>query len=125
MAFNPISGKDGSVVINNGSDVEYAFGKWSVPMKAGLPKVNNFTSDFQQLVAGLTSGTINLEGPYDGGNMPLTVGTKYTFKLNFNGSIQLSVPAIVETVEPSQDVDDAARVKVTAQSTGSFTAAIV
>lgn len=121
MPFNPIGGPSGSVTVGG---VTYAFGKWRVSFKGGLPKVNNFTSAFQQLVAGLTSGTITLEGPYDGGNMPLSVLTSYVFVCKFSNSITLTIPALVESIDPSQDIEDAARVSVTAQTSGSFTASI-
>jgi hypothetical protein len=119
MAF--IAGTSGSVLVGG---VAYAFGKWRFAMKAGLPKVNNFTSAYQQLVAGLISGTLTLEGPYDAGNMPIAAGTSYAFTLKFSAAVTLTVTCYVEDITPSQDIEDAARVTVTAQSTGSFTAAI-
>lgn len=121
MPANFISGTSGSVLV---AGVAYAFGKWRFQMKSGLPKVNNFTSAYQVLVAGLLSGTLTLEGPYDGGNMPLAAGTSYAFTLKFSNAITLTVTAFVEDITPSQDIEDAARISVTAQSTGSFTAAI-
>jgi hypothetical protein len=121
MPFNPIGGPSGSVLVGG---VAYAFGKWRFSMKTGLPRVNNFTSAYQLLVAGLTSGTLTLDGPYDGGNMPLTSGTSYAFTLRFSGAISLLVTALVGEIGPSQDIEDAARVTVTAESNGSFTAAI-
>lgn len=118
---NFISGTSGSVLVGG---VAYSFGKWRFQMKAGLPRVNNFTTGYQVLVAGLLSGTLTLEGPYDGGNMPLAAGTSYAFTLKFSNAITLSVTCYVEDITPSQDIEDAARISVTAQSTGSFTAAI-
>lgn len=120
MAF--ISGKEGHVKV---STVEYKFGKWKASFKTNLPKVNNFTSAYQQLVSGLTSATLTIEGPYDNTAMAFTAGTEYTFLLGFTNTVELSVPAIVESIESSQDIEDAARVTITAQSTGTFTAAIV
>lgn len=122
MPANFIGGTSGSVLVGG---VAYSFGKWRLQMKGGLPKVNNFTSAFQQLVAGLTSATLTLDGPYDGGNMPLAVLTAYAFTLKFSPAITLVVTAMVEDITPSQDIEDAARISVTAQSTGSFTAAVV
>lgn len=122
MPFNPIAGPSGSVTVGG---VAYAFGKWRLSLKAGLPKVNNFTSAYQQLVTGLYSATLTLEGPYDGGNMPLTVGTSYAFVCKFNSTYTITVTALVESIDPSQDIEDAARITVTAQSTGSFTLSTV
>lgn len=121
MPFNPIGGPSGSVLIGG---VPYAFGKWRCPIKTGLPRVNNFTSAFQQLVAGLTSGTITLDGPYDGGNMPLTSGQSYEFTLKFSNAISLTLTALVGEIVPSQDIEDAARISITAESSGTFTASI-
>jgi hypothetical protein len=56
--------------------------------------------------------------------MPLTSGTSYAFTLRFSGAISLLVTALVGEIGPSQDIEDAARVTVTAESNGSFTAAI-
>jgi hypothetical protein len=121
MPFNPVGGPSGSVLVGG---VAYAFGKWRISMKTGLPRVNNFTSAYQQLVAGLTSATISIDGPYDGGNMPLTAGTSYAFTLRVNGAISLVVTALVGEINPSQDIEDAARISITAESNGSFTAAV-
>jgi len=121
MAFNPIGGPSGSVLIGG---VVYAFGKWRCPIRTGLPRVNNFTSAFQQLVAGLTSAAITLDGPYDGGNMPLTSGNSYEFTLKFSNAISLVLTARVAEIVPSQDIEDAARISINADSTGSFTASI-
>ena len=121
MPFNPISGTSGSVTVGGAT---YAFGKWRLSLKAGLPKVNNFTSVYQQLVVGLLSATLTLEGPYDGGNMPLTAGTSYVFVCKFSSTYTLTLTALVESIDPSQDIEDAGRVSVTAQTSGSFTASI-
>lgn len=121
MPYNPIGGPSGSVTVGG---VAYAFGKWRASLKTGLPRVNNFTSAYQALVAGLTSATITLEGPYDGGNMPLTAGTSYAFVLKFSNAITLTITALVSEIGPSQDIEDAARIAVTAESNGSFTAAV-
>lgn len=121
-AFNPISGKEGSVQVGTAT---YAFKKWELAMDTNLPVVNNFTSAYQQLVSGVTSGTLTLEGPWDVSNMPLTTGNSYNFTLAVNNSVNLQVTAFVANITPSDDIDDAARVKVTAKTSGSFTAAIV
>lgn len=121
MSFNPISGIYGSVTVGS---TPFALGKWKLSMKTNLPKVNNFTAAFQLLVAGLTSATITASGPYDGGNMPLICGNEYSFTLAYNNTISFVVTAIVESIEPEDDIEDAGRVSITAQSNGVFTAAI-
>ena len=90
-----------------------------------MPKVNNFNGGgFQQVVAGLTGGTINLTGPWDVGNMPLTCGNSYSFTLAVNNTVNILVSAIVNNITIDDDVEDAARVKVSAKTNGSFTAAL-
>lgn len=122
MPDNYISGKTGSVLVGG---VAYAFGKWKLSMKTGLPKVTNFnTGGYQLLVSGITSGTITLEGPYNQGNMPVTCGNSYAFTLTWAPTITIAVTAFVESIEASDDVEGAGHVVVTAQSSGSFTAAI-
>lgn len=121
MPFNPIGGPSGSVLVGG---VPFAFGKWRASLKNALPRVNNFTSAFQQLVKGLTSATLNMEGPYDSGNMPLTVGNSYEFTLKYAPSISLTVNALVGEIGPSQDIEDAGRIAVTAESSGIFVASI-
>ncbi len=121
MSFTPVSGIGASVKIGT---TTYAFEKWKISFKSGLPKVNNFTSVYQQLVGGITSATVTLEGPYDEGNMAFSVGSAVSFILSWDGSTHLTVPVLLESIDPSQDVNDAGRVSVVGQSTGSFTAAI-
>ena len=123
MPFSPKSGTTGYVKLGT---TTYAFGKWKVTFKAGAPKVTNFTgSGYQQLVAGVVSGTLTLTGPYDNGNMPLVAGTTYVFHCGSDTGVELTFSAIVTQIEVDDEVEDACRVNVTAESTGSFTAAIV
>lgn len=122
MAFNPLSGIGASTTVGG---VTYAFAKWKATMKGGQPKVNNFTSVYQQLVAGLLSASLTLEGPYDGGNMPLSVNTSYVFQCKYANAYVLSFTALVETIDTSSDIEDAGRVSVTANTSGAFTAAII
>lgn len=121
MPFAPKSGITGFVKLGS---TTYAFGKWSLAMKAGTPKVTNFTSAYQAVVAGVVSATLTLSGPWDYGNMPLVIGTSYVFHLGLDTGVELSLTAIVSGITPENDVEDAARVTVTAESNGSFTAAI-
>ena len=130
MPANYLSGITGFVAIAaaGGGEMgasDYTFAKWSVSLKTNLPKVNNFSSAFQLLVAGLQDATIQLEGPYNEGNMPLTTGVQYDFFLGWVSGIYLSVPAFVESIDPDNDIDGAPRIKVTAKSSGSFTVSIM
>jgi hypothetical protein len=117
MAF--ASGPSGAVLVGG---VAYALGKWRMSQKAGLPKVNNFTSPYQQLVAGLWSGTITVEGPYNAGSMPMAAGTSYALTLRFTAGVDLTcATAYCESIDPSQDIEDAARITITFQTSGAFT----
>lgn len=120
MAY--VSGTEGSVKIGS---TAYAFGKWKAQMKMILPKVTNFTSSgAQELLSGVKSATITLSGPYNSGAMAFTVGTSYTWLLNFTDAIGLSITARIESIEPDNDVEGNPIINITAQSTGTFTAAI-
>lgn len=121
MPQNPFAGPSGYVQIGS---TRIRFGKWKLTMEGTQPTVNNFESAFQAIVGGLVKATLTFEGAYDGGNMPFTVNTQYTFICGMSASISYPIPAMVKTIEPSQDIDDAGRVTITAQSNGSFTAAI-
>jgi hypothetical protein len=124
MAFNPLAGIQGAVKF---TATAYAFGKWKATIKNKLGDVSNFTGGgYEQWIAGLTGAKITLEGPYDEGNMPITVGNSYSLVLQFTstGPITLSLTALCETIEPSVDVQNPQGITATFQSTGSFTAAI-
>jgi hypothetical protein len=122
MPFTPKSGTTGFVKLGAAT---YAFGKWKLAIKGGTPPVTNFTGGgFQQIVPGVVKGTLTLSGPWDYGNMPLVVNTSYVFHLGLDTGIELVVTAQVSGIEPEDDVEDAARVTVTAESNGAFTAAI-
>lgn len=120
MAF--LSGTTGSVKV--GSTV-YAFDKWRVSMKAGSPKTTNFAgSGFQTLVAGVKSAAITLSGPYDQGAMAVALNTSYAWILGMDTGVSITVTAIVTGIDVDNSVEDAPRVNITAESTGSFTASI-
>lgn len=120
MAFN--AGPSGATLVGG---VAYALGKWRFSQKAALPKVNNFTSGYQELVSGLKSGTITMEGPYNAGAMPMSAGSSYALTLRVVAGVDLLAPtAYCESIDPSQDIDDAARVTMTFQTSGSFSYSI-
>jgi hypothetical protein len=118
-----VSGISGSVQIGA---ISYAFKKWSMDIDTNLPKVNNFLSIFQQLVAGIRSANLTLEGPYyEGSYPPFIGGNLYIFILNFDNAQGLTGDFLIEKMTPSQDVEDAARLHITARSTGNFSYTIV
>lgn len=123
MPFNPLAGKFASVTIGT---TTYAFSGWSASIKNTLGKVTNFTGGgYAQFVPGITEAKITLEGPYDEGNMPFVVGNLYVLILGYTDLITLTVGAICETIEPTVDVEKEQRVKITFQSEGTFTGAIL
>ena len=123
MALNVLAGKSGYV---NTGGASYSFDKWSAPMKTGLPKTTNFNSGgARTLVVGILEGDIDLEGPYDEGNMPFTVGSSYTFHLGYTTGVELVITAVVESITPTVSVEDAQKVSIKAKSNGTFTAVIV
>jgi len=54
--------------------------------------------------------------------MPFTSGVKYTWLLYFSveGSISITVYAFIESLSLDMKVKDAARISITAQSSGEF-----
>jgi hypothetical protein len=138
-----------SVLPPGGYTTTWAFGKWKIDIETTVPKVTNFTAAatfynpvgmvtgvtnitnqtassnvslnaFQQLVQGVTKGTITVEGPYDLGNMPLVSGYEYTFALAVNSALYIYANAFITKLSPSDDIEDAARITVTAESNGYF-----
>ncbi len=123
MADNYLAGKTGFVTIGSTS---YSFAKWKSALKTALVKVTNFTTaGYQLLVAAITSATLTVEGPYNEGNMAFTAGVSYTWVLGFTTMVSLTISAFIEQISVDNDVEGAPRVEITAQSSGSFTAAIV
>lgn len=103
----------------------YAFDKWKIAMRGGAPKVTNFTGGgYQQLVAGVVAGTVTLSGPFNSGSMALAVGTSYAFVLGMTTGVELTVTALVTGIDVEDAVEDAPRITVTAESTGTFTASV-
>jgi hypothetical protein len=125
MSQSFVSGVVGYVQVGTLTTSRYAFKKWTLKMMAALPKMSNFLSSYQRVVAGLISGQLTVEGPYDGNSMAFTAGGSYVWVLGLSASISITVTALIEDITPTNDVDDAPRVTITAQSDGTFTAAIV
>lgn len=124
MSFLAAAGKTGSVMIGT---VSYAYKEWSLSMEEKMIETSNFsTGSYRAYIGGLIGATLDLTGPYDtgpagsGGNNPLVVGTTYTFILNVNSLISYTVSAIVSKIGLTQNIDDCAQLKVSAQVTGSF-----
>jgi hypothetical protein len=121
MPFTPLPGKSASISIG-GSTMN--FSKVSFPMEVKLPEVSNWSSLARLFVAGLYNVKFQVEGPWDSGSMGIALGTTYTVVITWGTAVTTSVSAICEKIEIDQDVDDAARLKITFQSNGTFTASI-
>lgn len=117
-----LSGTSGFVKLGA---TDYAFGKWKIALRSGAPKVTNFTSGgYQEIVGGVIAGTITLNGPYNQGAMALAANTSYVFHLGMDTGVEFSLTARITNLEVDNDTEDAPRVTVTAESSGSFTASI-
>jgi hypothetical protein len=106
----------------------YAFRRWRLPMDIDLPDVTNFTSaGAYTFIPDCYRGIIELEGAYDAGNMPLTLGGLYSFTLGFQPTVPIAlvVPAFVKHVEADIDVKREDILKVTAWSSGPFAAIVI
>lgn len=114
-----VSGKLGYVQQNG---VNRGFSKWSFPMKAGTPKVTNFNSaGFAAFVVGIAEATGKIDGPYDVGNCPFSLGSTYTFNFGLTNAVFLTASAIVNSIEPNNDVEDTPHLSIGLQVTGPFT----
>ena len=134
MADRYITGKSGQLVLAAaGTAINaivntplYSFGKWKAQLKGGTPKITNFTSGgFQALIAGISSATVSASGPYNSTNMALTLLTTYVWFLNFDTTYYIAVPAILNSIEADDDVEDAPRISISGESTGVFTVSLI
>ncbi len=117
-----LSGKTGYV---NVGGVPFRFGKWDLTMSAGTPKANNFIdAPYEIYVSGLLGAKLTCSGPYDAGNMPLTIGNVYTWVLGFTPGIFLTVVAVLNNLHPTNDVEGNPQVEIGAQVSGSFSASL-
>jgi hypothetical protein len=123
MPQNLLAGKGGSVLIGA---TPFSFGKWEQEMHAKMVPVPNFVSaPYEVFVVGLFGSKLNISGPYDGGNMPFSVGTSYVWILGVSASITLTVTAIVDSIKLTTDVEGAALVVLTVTVNGPFVGSIV
>jgi len=117
------SGKNGAVAVGNTS---YKFAEWSLNIDGQLPVVTNFSSSGKrENLDGIDQADVTLSGPYDTGGMIFTRGTVYNLSLTVANGVVFSVPGRCKSLSPNQKVEDAARVSVTFESTGNFTAALI
>lgn len=121
MAYK--SGKEGYVLQDG---VSRGFAKWSFPMKAATPKVNNFNGGgFEQFVVGLAGATAKISGPWDIGSCPFTLGSSYTFNFGVTSVVYLVATAIVSGINPANDVEGTPMLDIDLQINGAFTYGIV
>lgn len=128
MAFQAAAGTQGSVQVGTAN---YAFKTWTINMDEKMVDVSNFnTGGYRVYVGSLKGATLDFDGPYDvgpsgsGGNEPLVLGTSYSFTLGVNSTVSLVVSAIVNKITLSQNVEEAAMLKVSATVTGTYTSQI-
>jgi hypothetical protein len=118
-----LAGKSGAISLGG---TAYAFGKWTADMSADILDVTVFTSSgYKANIAGLVGAKITADGPFNSTAMALTAGNSYAFVLTMDSGVTLTVTARVGNINVVTDVKDAVRVSISAESTGSFTAALV
>lgn len=117
-----LAGKSGS--INLGA-AAYAFREWTVDMQTDAIDVTSFSSSgYKENIAGLTSAKISARGPFNSTAMAVTAGSSYAFVLFASGSVSYSINARITSIRVVTEVSKAVEVDISAESTGSFTAAI-
>ncbi len=122
MAFNPISGCLASVTIGGNS---MSFDEWKFSPKNNLSKVTNFNSScFGVYIPGITEGEITLSGPYDESHMGFTAGNSGSITLAV-GAFSVVVGVLVKSIDLDVKVDDAARLSVSFQTSGTFNAFVL
>ena len=101
MPDNFISGNESYVKLGA---VSYQFGKWKIPIDGGTKTFFAFGSNFQRTLPGGIKGQPSVEGAYDQGNMPLTVGALYELHLGWTTGVELVVNARLSTVEFGSEI---------------------
>jgi hypothetical protein len=91
-----IAGKDGSLTIGSN---EYSITNWEITPKAELLEDSSSTTEGRETwVKGFTGATGSFTSYYDPDSSPMAViqpGDEVTLILGFNGSKNLTVPAII------------------------------
>lgn len=128
MATGFVSGKIGYVQV---AASFYKFDKWKVGFKTALVEVTNFTSPEegaggckQEMIAGITSATITISGPFHPSTMLFVSGQSYTWVLGFTSLTAWTIDALIESMEVDADVKTRGSVSITAQSDGDFEASL-
>lgn len=117
-----LAGKSGYVALGN---TNYAFSMWTADFNTDAVDVTNFSSSgYHENIAGLTGAKITARGPFNSTAMAVTSGTSYAFTLGASGSVTYAVTARVTAIKLTTDVTKAVEVEISAESTGTFTAAI-
>lgn len=117
-----LAGKGGAVTVDTNA---WSLQEWSLEIQTNLIDVTTFTAGgYRVKLAGLTGARITARGPYDSGAMAMTSGNEYDFVLKVSNAVSFAVTALVGQIVIGTNVEGAAQVTVSAESTGSFTAAI-
>lgn len=120
MAFLP--GKDGGLTV---AAAVWKINEWTLDMGGELSDVTNFVSaGFKENCDALTGANITFSGAFDSTAMAIAKGTSYALVLKMSATVSIAVTARVKNINIRTKVDDAVRVQVTAESTGSFTPSI-
>jgi hypothetical protein len=116
---NFISGQDMYVQLGS---TQYAFSNWTFTIDPGNKKFFAAGSAFQRTLPGGIAGTIEADGPYDSGNMPLQAGQIYEFHLGLETGDEFVVSARLGPVKYKNQVagSDPANCSITADSDGEF-----
>jgi hypothetical protein len=123
MAGTYLAGKGAHVAIPTGTQV--AFRSWKASMKAVGLKINDFPSQgYQNLITGFFSAAITLDGAYASGATALAVGNVYALELGYSATLSLTLSALITDITPTVDAEKEEVLSVTADSTGTFVAAV-
>lgn len=117
-----LAGKSGGLLVGA---AEWKVNEWTIDMGGELSDVTNFASGgYKENIDALTGANITFSGPFDSTAMTIAKGTSYSLTLKLSASVSISVTARVKNINVRTKVDDAVRVQITAESTGSFTAGL-
>lgn len=104
--------------------LEYSFNKWRLPIDGGVKKFFAFGHNFQRTLPGGVAGQPQVSGPYNAGNMPLTINALYELHLGWAVGVELVVTARCANIEYGSEINaggDPGQCSVTFESDGPFT----
>ena len=120
MAHTFFAGKNAWVVIGS---VRYPMKEWTIAIENTRIDVTNFDSPngFREFLTGFTSAVVTAKGPFDPTMGGVAPGGTVSFVLGIGGAFRFQIDnCCVTNVKYATNVDGAAEIDLTANTSGQF-----